>query len=78
MAYGCGSGVLGWRRDGSVPLAGKEGRVDMRSALLCVGVCSEVRYRAVNLEDAAAAAVGAWEACVVARKADPHDNGAFA
>ena len=70
--------ACGWRRDGSLALAGRDGGVEMRILLLCVKVCSEVCYRAVDLENAIASVGGAWEARVVAREAGPHDNGAFA
>ena len=68
---------MGWMGDGIVPLVYKEGGVKMRSAIHCAVVCAEVRYRAIDLDDAATAAVGAWEICVVAPKAGPHDKGAF-
>ena len=64
--------------DGIVPLVYKEGGVKMRSAIHCGLVRSEIRYHAIDLDDAAAAAVGAWETCVVAREAGPHDKGVSA
>ena len=69
---------MGWMGDRIVPLVYKEGGVKMRGAIHCGLVRSEIPYHAIDLYDAAAAAVGAWETCVVALEAGPHDNGIFA
>ena len=40
------------------------------------GRCRGQAMAPLDLDDAAAAAVGAWETRLVAREAGPHDNGA--